>query len=328
MNRRTTALGLASALTALAPTALAQEAVPTPFSNDYGQTETARSAGLASAARALGNGTSGLFLNPASIALNRVYHVEGLLQATPEAGRLTAGAAIVDSIMNRHGLAGGVAVLGGLLNAGPSDWSTFELRTALAYPISDKLLLGVAPRYVSITHAFPAVEGDQNQNDLVSLEIHAFTFDAGVTIRPSDSLHIALVGQNLASNRRSLYPTSIGGGVGFATEVFSLEVDGLADFGSYDGVTTRFMGGGEVLVGEHFPIRLGYKFDQGAKLHKKSAGLHEIAGGLGYIGTEFAIEASIQRTLSDPGATTIVVGLAYYVETAGFMKAATEGFEQ
>lgn len=320
MNRWTTLTALAIAL-APAQSALAEDAVPTPFGHNYGESETARAAGLSGAARALGNGISGLFLNPASIALNRLYHIEGILQTTPETGRLMAGGAIVDSIMNRYGLAGGIAIQGGFNDAGPSDWSTLDLRAAVAYPITEKLMLGVSPRYASITHATPAGSQDPFQDDLAELSLHAYTFDAGMTIRPTDALHVAFVGQNLLSNHRGTYPILLGGGIGFGSEMFALEIDGLADLDSYEGVTMRLMGGGEVLLGNHFPIRLGYRFDQGAKLHAVSAGL-------GYIGTSFAVEASVRRTLSDPGATTLVVGLAYYVETAGFMKAATEGYEQ
>jgi hypothetical protein len=81
------------------------------------------------------------------------------------------------------------------------------------------------------------------------------------------------------------------------------------------------MAGGEVLIANHYPIRLGYRFDHGAELHALSAGL-------GYVGKEFAIEASVRRTLSSPGATMIVVGLAYHLESTSFIRVATEGFAQ
>lgn len=314
---------LASFLAALslAGSARAQDAVPTPFLHNYGETETPRTAALGGAARALGNGTSGLFLNPASITLNRVYHVEGILSFTPEAGRFMGGGAIVDSLSNRYRLAGGIAVFGGFQDAGESEWSTFDLRAALAYPIGDKLHIGVAPRYASLTHATPTTdESDPDQEDRAQLNLHAFTLDAGITLRATDALHVSFVGQNVASNHRGTFPILLGGGIGYGNELFSLEVNGLADLDSYASVTTRLMGGAEVMLADRVPVRLGYRFDQGAKLHA-------LSGGLGYVGTQFAIEASVRRTLSDPGATMISVGLAYFVETAGFMKAATEGNE-
>jgi hypothetical protein len=327
MSRSTTrtALALSGALAALglSLSAAAQEigGLPVPFSNNYAETETARTAAMGGAMRALGSGTAGMFLNPASIALTRVYHVEGILQTTPEVGRLMAGGVVVDSIMNRYGLAGGVAVLGGFLDPDGTDWSTLDLRFALAYPISDKLYIGVAPRYASLTQGRELTPPQDGMEDLSELHLHAFTLDAGITVKATDAFALSIVGQNAVSTHRGVLPTMIGGGVAYGTSDFTFEVDGLADLNSYSSVKARIMAGGEVLIADHFPIRLGYRFDHGAKLHALSAGL-------GYVGKEFAIEASLRRTLSDPGATTVVVGLADHLESTSFIRDATEGFAQ
>ena len=55
-------------------------------------------ADLHGAVRALGNGTTALFSNPANMALSRLYHIEALGQFTPEATRVLGGASVVDSI--------------------------------------------------------------------------------------------------------------------------------------------------------------------------------------------------------------------------------------
>jgi hypothetical protein len=328
MSRSTTrtALALSGALAALglSLSAAAQEigGISVPFSNNYAENETARTAAMGGALRALGSGTAGMFLNPASIALTHVYHVEGILQTTPEVGRLMAGGVVIDSIMNRYGLAGGVAVLGGFLDPDGTDWTTLDLRFALAYPISDKLYIGVAPRYASLTQgselAPPTGGGAGDQS---TLHLHAFTLDAGITVKATDAFALSIVGQNAVSTHRGILPTMIGGGVAYGTRDFTIEVDGIADLNSYSSVKARLMAGGEVLIADHFPIRLGYRFDQGAELHALSAGL-------GYVGKEFAVEASVRRTLSSPGATMIVVGLAYHLESTSFIRVATEGFTQ
>ena len=116
-----------------------------------------------------------------------------------------------------------------------------------------------------------------------------------------------------------MLPTTLGGGLGFGTRELTVEVDGLADFNSYDRTTGRVMAGGEYLASQQVPLRLGYRYDQGADLHALSAGL-------GYIGEEFSFEAAVRRTLSDPGATTIVIGLAYFLESTGFTRS-PQGFE-
>ena len=51
---------------------------------NYGEVETARSAAMGGALRALGNGVTGLYLNPANMALTRVYHLMALAQIWPE----------------------------------------------------------------------------------------------------------------------------------------------------------------------------------------------------------------------------------------------------
>ena len=70
------------------------------------------------------------------------------------------------------------------------------------------------------------------------------------------------------------------------------------------------MVGGEYLIANHFPARLGYRFDQGPNSHALSAGF-------GYIEHRFSVEAAVRRTLVGPSATTIVLGVAYFLESSG-----------
>ncbi len=324
MTRTALALSSALALAGLTSSAGAQETatggLPTQFANHYGQSETARITALGGAIRSVGGGTAGIFLNPAGIALTRLYHVEGILQATPEVGRIMGGGVVVDSIMNRYGLAGGLAVQYGILDVDGVDWSALDVRIGLAFPISERLFIGVAPRYASLSQGseLPPPEG-AGAGEIGTLHLHAFTFDAGLIVKPTESLHVSVVGQNITSTHRGTYPTTIGGGIGYGTELFSLEFDAIGDLNSYEGATARLMGGAELVLAEYFPVRLGYSFDQGASIHA-------LSGGLGYVGREFSVEASVRRTLSSPGATTIVVGLAYHLESSGLIKAATEGY--
>jgi hypothetical protein len=130
-------------------------------------------------------------------------------------------------------------------------------------------------------------------------------------------VYLAVVGQNLTYPNNGLLPTTFGGGIGVGTDDFSIEGDGVADFNSYLDTSARFMIGAEYLAGDHFPIRLGYRFDQGAKTHALSAGL-------GYVGEEFAAEVSVRRTLADPGATTLVFGLTYHLESTGLTRSPSD----
>jgi hypothetical protein len=294
---------------------------------NYGENETPRMAAMGGALRALGNGTTGVWLNPADMVQTRIYHLEAIAQIVPEARRQVYGGIVADSITGK--LAGGISVAGGFIDPDGIDRSFIDARAALAYPISDKLFLGLSGRYAKVDQS-PAqapfgVEQDKVAGGLVDPEerlsrfsmVNTFTFDAGVTLRATDSLYIAILGQSLSYPGHSVLPTTLGGGIGYGTQDFSVEVDGVADFNSWEDTSARIMAGGELLLGDHFPLRGGYRWDQGADTHS-------VSGGLGYIGQEFSAEVSVRRSLADPGATTIVIGLAYFLESTGLTRAPTD----
>ena len=76
---------------------------------DLGEMPSARAVGMGGALNALGVSTTALYLNPANMALARVYHLEALGAYSPEANATTLGLAIVDSVINAAHLSGGVA---------------------------------------------------------------------------------------------------------------------------------------------------------------------------------------------------------------------------
>jgi hypothetical protein len=307
----------------LARTALAQDEAstlvegtePTQFAFNYGETETPRAAALGGAQRAAGNGASGLFMNPANMVQTRVYHIEALGQITPEYGRQVYGGSIVDSVTGR--LAGGLSIFGGFLDPDGIDRSWLDIRLALAYPISDRFYVGLGGRYMKVTQDGLGVLGDSRASGgLRDPEGGRFafvnipTFDAGFTVRASDNIFLSIAGQNLSFPDDGIMPTTVGGGIAFANEDFTIEADGLADFTSYSETSARIMAGGELLAGDHIPLRLGYRFDQGADSHS-------ISGGFGYIAREFSAELSVRRTVAGPEATMIVFGLGYFLESSG-----------
>jgi opacity protein-like surface antigen len=305
------------------PTPIGSGETPAPFGYNYGEVESTRSAAFGGAMRAAGNGTTAPFLNPANMALTRIYHIEAMAQITPEVGRQVYGGAIVDSTTSA--LAGGVAVSGGFLE--PSwiddgiDRSWMDLRIALAYPITQNFLVGLGGRYLKVTEegngpftnskASGGLVDDEGTGRFALSNLP--TFDAGVTLRLADMVYVGLSGQNLTFAGTGLMPTTLGGGVAVGTQDFTIEADGVADFHSYAEASARVMAGGEYLLVDHVPLRLGYRFDQGANSH-------QLSGGVGYTSREFSIEASVRRTLVGPDATVIVFGIAYHLESSGLTK--------
>lgn len=319
-SARLLAGGLLAACVALAgPAAADPSELPSAFGYNYGETDTARSGGMAGAVRALGGAADGVFVNPANMGLTRSYHVDLLGQFTPEAGRHIYGGSIVDSTRR---FSGGFGFTGGFQDADGLDRSHLDVRFNLAFAISDRFHIGVGGRYLSLEQEGFGPLGEEsrasggrvNEGDRESL-VDTFTLDAGTTIIPVEGLHIAIVGKNLSYPDNALLPTTVGGGIGYGTDDFSVEVDGLADFNSWPSPSPRVMAGGEVLVVDRIPIRLGYRFDM-----MNGSGLdpsHQLGGGLGYVDPAFGIQASVRRTLVGPSATTIMAQVSLHLEAFG-----------
>jgi hypothetical protein len=306
------------AIVALLISARAQAAsdLPPEVGYNYGEVQTPRIAALGGALRASSNSTDALFVNPANMAVSRVYHVGALAQIWPEASRQSYGLGIVDSIVSASRLAGG---LGGTFNrqdADGVDRTSFDVRFALAYPFSEHFFVGGSGHYLSLKqggfprgiYTLPPSQAAAGLNG--SAIVQTFTFDAGMTLKPSPEVSLSLVGYNLTDPGTGFLPLMFGGGAAYGTQDFSLEADVIGDFTTYETGTVRAMGGGEYLAGDHFPLRAGYRYDAGQKSHT-------ISGGIGYIDKSYTFDLSVGRVVSGVGATIIVVGFKYHVESTG-----------
>ncbi|HEY3237483.1 MAG TPA: hypothetical protein VGJ84_22380, partial [Polyangiaceae bacterium] len=213
---------------------------------NYSQIETPRINATGEAQRALSNSLSALFINPANMMATRVYHVGAFAQIWPEARRQSYGAAAVDSIVSRWGLAGGI---GGSWNRQDPDglkrqWT--DLRFALALELSDLFLVGLGGRYLSLgqdgfSGPLPPSLASGGLKD--KRIINGFSLDTGATFRPLKQLSVALVGNNITNPDNGLQPASLGGGVGVALDILSLEADMVGDFTTWSKTTLRAMAG-------------------------------------------------------------------------------------
>ena len=310
------------AATSFTPSARADKSTLDPaVGYNYQEIETPRLTGTNGATRALSSSTEALFDNPANMSSSRVYHLTALAGIWPEARRQSYGGAAVDSVGSSARVAGGV---GATYNTQDTDginrkWT--DVRLALSYPFSDQFSLGLGGRYLRLTQNGQGPLGNSLASSGLSGEriVNGFSFDAGATFKPTEGLALAIVGANLNNPNNGFQPTSVAGAVGFGKEQFSLEADVLGDFTTYDRTTTRAMFGGEFLAGDHFPLRAGYRYDQGANSHS-------ISGGLGYIDTSFGAEIAIRRVVSGEKATAIVFGFTYHLDAGGLSQGETDSF--
>lgn len=309
---------LAAASALVANVAVAEPStLPPEIGWNYGDIETARTAALGGATRAFGSATTALYANPGNLAATQVYHLEALAQIWPEARRQSYGATAADSVTSR--LAGAIGGHYTIQDPDGFKRKAIDARIGLAFPLSDKLFLGAAGKLLRLQQnglgplgqSFPSggLKGD--------LIVNAVTFDAGLTLKPTPSLALAAVGQNLTNPGTGLQPTTLGGGVGFANQDLTLEVNVVNDFTTYDASKLRAMAGGELLIQNHVPVRLGYRYDQGQKTQW-------ISGGAGYIDQSFALEVSVKRTVDGPGATAVIVGIQYFLENTGAVRRPVE----
>lgn len=288
---------------------------------NYGELETPRVAAMGGALRAFGNPMDGLFFNPANMAATRVYHLGVTAQIWPEAQRQTYGGGAVDSIVSSSRLAGGFGGAWTLQDPEGIDRRATDLRFALAYPFDKVFFLGLGGRYLWLSQDGIGPLGTSVTSGGLAEEniVRTITLDAGVTLRPVPEFALAFAGQNLTNPGSGFLPTTLGGGAAVGTTEFSLEGDVVVDFTTWDTTRLRVMGGGELLAGDHFPLRLGWRWDEGA-------GSHALSGGLGYLDRAFSAELAVRRTVMGEPATAIVFGFKAHLEATGMTPDPSEGF--
>jgi hypothetical protein len=295
--------------------------VPPEVGYNYEEIETPRITATNGATRALSSSTEALFDNPANMSAARVYHLAALAQIWPESKRQSYGAAAVDSVGSSARVAGGLGATYNTQDADGIDRKWTDIRFALSYPFSDSFYMGVGGRYLMLTQDGTGPLGTSAASGgLVGKKIiTGFAFDAGATFKPTDGLSLSIVGTNLNNPGNGFQPMGLAGGIGFGKELFSLEGDVAADFTTWDHTTVRAMAGGELLLGDHFPLRGGYRYDDGAKSHS-------ISGGFGYVDTSFGAELAIRRVVSGDPVTAIVFGFSYHLDAGGLSEGENDSF--
>lgn len=316
-----------SLLLALAGLVFASEASADPSSTtpeqgyELGEMQHPRAMAMAGAQQALGGSTTAIYLNPANLALYRMYHLEALATFSPEARRQSYGGAIADSSTNR--LAGGFAGTWSSLDPDGIKRTWTDLRMALAYPLGDRVSVGLTGRYLRLNQGLargPLGASLVSDGTPGGPLFNGFTFDAGVGVSPIDSLRIGLSGRNLTAPGTGLAPTVLAGGVGYTNSIFTVEADGHADFTTWKSTRGRAMIGGEILIADHFPVRAGYRYDDGTRAHAVTAGA-------GYVDRRFAVDLGMRRDVSaDFPVTYASLALRMFYDAMGSGESTDAGF--
>jgi hypothetical protein len=271
-----------------------------------------RALALAGALRATPCSTSGMYLNPATLTMSPIYHLNLMYQYAREqdANLHMAGAAIVDSITSSV-IGAGLSLNYLRADEDTLDHESWDARLALSGNIKDTFFIGVTGRYLRVESDLE--RGDRGPNGRPafpssgSQQMDGLTFDAGAGLRLGDVVSIGVTGYNLSKTNSAYAPLSLGTGVGVTLlDMLLIEADAAFDFTSHDEVGAEIDTGIELLLGNRVPLRVGYGYDV-------YYNINTIAAGLGYVDPSFAIDLGFQKDVVDGGRLLIALGIRIFI---------------
>lgn len=259
--------------------------------------ETTRTLALAGASRSHCPSNAALYLNPAGLSLGRVYHVETLYEYVPTSNGHVVGASVVDSVTST--LAMGLSFNYVTWDPDGQDRSEYDVRLSAAYYLANTFAIGLTLKYLFADQEGQGPLGPSvmasNGEDL----LNTVTLDVGAIITIRNMFNIGVVGYNLTNTESSAAPISLGTALSLQIRSFVVVADVLLDFATRQDLSVRVMGGAEYFLANHYPIRLGYRYDDGRSSHAISAGF-------GYVSTSWAIEISLRQDVAAEDLETVL----------------------
>lgn len=230
------------------------------------------------------SGAQGATLNPAGLPLSRELTFEGSYgYRSTDAASLVAIAAC-DSTNVAPGCfyyryAGGDTADG-------RHQRTHAAGLTLSRVVNARAMIGLGARYINDAGAL--ADG--------SADVKGFNWDAGATLRLTDTLNLAVIGYNLWGTENVRIARTVGGGVSFRPSPAVLAVFDARWNLSTDGETGRYGGGLEYFVSTAggqtgYPVRAG-------AVHDVVAGTY-LTGGLGMITVKFALDVGVRKQIRD-----------------------------
>jgi hypothetical protein len=260
--------------------------------------------------RAAATGDAGPILNPSGMSLVRQYHVEGAYGFSSRRGDHFIHASVVDST-SEYLLAGGL-----YYTYHPSDTdhapagsgSGHEAGMALSLPFGDYLSFGGTLKYFHLA-------GDQR----TAGSNGGFTFDVGVTARPTPMVSLAVVGANLRDlGVGTAAPQLLGYGLAvIPTATLVLLADGVTPFtaDTYTGrKVTSFGGGADLLIAQRFDVRAGGGYDGASGNGYATLGF-SLIGEIGAVdvGARQDVTRHVEGGVAAPRVTVVGIGLRLFV---------------
>jgi opacity protein-like surface antigen len=211
---------------------------------DLRDIQSARAYGMGGAYRALGLGTEAVVGNPAAIALWKMYRME-LHGSWDTAGKdAFGGVSLMDA--KTSDLAAGLDYHILSLRSGEGRTTGHYSTLAFALPLTPGILIGTSVHYLKLS-------GPRQAN--------ATTVDAGLMLRLSDGFTTGFSAHNLIDTQNAELTRYYSLHAGYLAGLFTVGADVRADFESRDKTVFTYSAGLEYILGQAFPLRLGYTYD-------------------------------------------------------------------
>lgn len=199
--------------------------------------------GLAGAYRGVGLGADSVDANPATLALYRRYLLE-LSGAWDLKNSYGFGSiAVLDSVT--QSIAAGASYHLVSMDKGENHKEAHVGTLALTLPFSEVFHAGVSGRWALL-------KGPVERNGI--------TLDAGLLVRPIQELTVSASGHNLIDVQNPELPRYFTLSGGWTARSFLVTADVDGDF-NQSRVRLAYAAGGQYLIADMFPIRLGYRYD-------------------------------------------------------------------
>ncbi len=268
-----------------------------------------RPIGLGGTLRASPSGTSGIYLNPAVLAMVPLYHIELMYQYTGQEQGHMGGLAVVDSVTTF--IAAGLSFNYSGIRQQRTEHDAFDGRLALAGGIGNVFFIGATGRYLHLEQnkasnkwgpvGKPALPASGSQ------QADGFTFDVGTAFRLGNVVTLGLVGYNLTNTGSVFAPIELGGGIGLKLlQMLLLELNGVVDFTSHDDPAWEIHFGTELFLAQRVALRAGYIYDIYYNMHSVSAGL-------GYVDKQFALDFGFMHEIVEEGRMLLAFGFKYFI---------------
>jgi hypothetical protein len=263
-----------------------------------------RGLAMGGALRAAAISTPSLYVNPAAMALGRLYHLEAAYQYDGAVQGHLANASIVDST---NKIAGGLGATYGVSDPDHADRTAYDLRLGMAVPIANGFSIGGTFKYLHLDQeGIPETGGaEAAANDDPLLD--DFTFDAGALLKLGSILSLGVAGYNLTNLGTPEAPLEIGFGVALSLgDVAVVDADAVLDLTTYDKAIARYAVGAEYFAANRYPIRLGYAIDPREETQF-------VSGGLGYVDQRFSAELGLRQQIVGGGDTSLALSVKFFV---------------